>query len=103
MRNLTAATAAISLIAMMTRPALAQDEPLKIKLPPSRTLSSTPSSDGNGRFVFGQVSDFRADRFMLDTKTGRLWQLVVDKESNYHLELVPYDDADGRPQPRPPQ
>jgi hypothetical protein len=34
----------------------------------SKVLSSSL-----GRYVFGQVSDFRADRFMLDTQTGRLW------------------------------
>jgi hypothetical protein len=30
-------------------------------------------SSSLGRYVFGQVSDFRVDRFMLDTQTGRLW------------------------------
>jgi hypothetical protein len=30
-------------------------------------------SSSLGRYVFGQVSDFRRDRFMLDTQTGRLW------------------------------
>jgi hypothetical protein len=37
-------------------------------------------SSPNGRYVFGQISDFRSDQFLLDTKTGRLWGLVVDKE-----------------------
>lgn len=45
----------------------------KVKIVPekSRTLS-TP----NGRFVLGQISDFRSDQYLLDTQTGRLWQAV---------------------------
>ncbi len=33
------------------------------------------SAEG-GRFVYGQVNGARADQYMLDTKTGKLWQLV---------------------------
>lgn len=29
-----------------------------------------------GRFAFGQISDFRRDQYMLDTQTGRMWQIV---------------------------
>ena len=57
-------------------------------------------SSENGRFAFGQISDFRADQFMLDTKTGRLWQLVVSKPSdgsgeNRLLQEVPYINMNG--------
>jgi hypothetical protein len=31
----------------------------------------------NGRYVFGQISTFRRDQFMLDTQTGRLWEIVT--------------------------
>lgn len=35
-----------------------------------------------GRFVFGQISDARRDQFMVDTQTGRLWQVVcVDSKA----------------------
>ncbi|BEV07788.1 hypothetical protein [Methylophilus sp. DW102] len=39
-------------------------------------------SSENGRFVFGQISDFRSDQYMLDTKTGRLWMIVLKKSKN---------------------
>jgi len=44
----------------------------------------------NGRFVFGQVSPIHADQFLLDTQTGRLWQMVVDKEGRQKLQPVTY-------------
>lgn len=49
---------------------------------PTHSILSGP----NGRYVFGQVSDYRADQFMLDTQTGRIWQRIC------------VDD----PQPKPP-
>ncbi len=47
------------------------------------------ASTTEGRYVFGQISDFRSDQFLLDTQTGRLWQLVVDQEKNKKLQPVP--------------
>ena len=44
----------------------------------------------NGRFVYGQVGPARADQFLLDTQTGRLWQIVVDKEGRQKLQPVPF-------------
>lgn len=29
-----------------------------------------------GRFVLGQISKFRRDQFLLDTKTGHVWNLI---------------------------
>lgn len=61
------------------------------------------STEG-GRFVFGQISDSRLDRFMLDTKTGRLWTIVVTKyidnegkerTSAEFLTPVTYHDTQG--------
>lgn len=43
----------------------------------------------NGRYVFGQVSDSKADKYMLDTRTGRLWTIV----------LRPHVGSDGKPIP----
>jgi hypothetical protein len=62
--------------------ALAQSAPSN---PPPTVLKSEV-----GRFVFGQISAMRADQFMLDTQTGRLWQIVVDKEGRQKLQAVPY-------------
>lgn len=58
----------------------------------------------NGRFVFGQVSHHRQDQFMLDTKTGRLWQLVERKvpssdgstKAGIVLQMVPYSEESGK-------
>lgn len=40
-------------------------------------------SSANGRYVFGQVRHARRDQYMLDTQTGRLWQIV---QSTYKKE-----------------
>lgn len=44
----------------------------------------------NGRYAIGQISDFRGDQYMLDTQTGRLWQIVVGKENRTKLQAVPF-------------
>ena len=33
-----------------------------------------------GRFVYGQVSSARSDQYLLDTQTGRLWQMQCAKK-----------------------
>ena len=81
--------AALALAVLTTTPAMAQQQ----KDPSGRVLSST-----NGRYVFGQVSEYRRDQYMLDTQTGRLWKIVSTKakgadgaETSYEiLEWVPY-------------
>jgi len=58
---------------------------------------------GNGRFVFGQINEYNADQYMLDTATGRLWRLVDTADGNSSvLEMVPYALPEGRSQPLPP-
>lgn len=58
---------------------------------------------GNGRYVFGQINEYNADQYMLDTATGRLWRLVDTADGlGSVLELVPYTLPDGRTQPMPP-
>lgn len=41
-----------------------------------------------GRFVLGQISEARADQFLLDTQTGQVWRLVKDGEQSALLEPV---------------
>lgn len=76
-------------------------EPVKVSPVGSKMLAAE-----NGRFVFGQISDYREDRFMLDTKTGRLYQLVVSRQRDAggkviagseveYLSLVPYRSEKG--------
>ena len=47
-------------------------------------------SSSSGRFVFGQVSGSSKDKFMLDTYTGRLWQIAESGEVGIYLREVPY-------------
>ena len=70
---------------LLNYPALVLAQPVEVKPPQNKVLASP-----NGRYVFGQISDFRADQFLLDTKTGRLWQIVVDKKTikNYSQCLL---------------
>ena len=49
----------------------------------------------NGRFAFGQISDSSKDRFMLDTLTGRLWQIAETGDIGLYLRAVPYRNAEG--------
>jgi len=44
----------------------------------------------NGRFIFGQISEMRRDQYMLDTYSGRTWQIVVDKDGLKSLSPIPY-------------
>ena len=48
-----------------------------------------------GRYVFGQVSNFRRDQYMLDTTTGRIWQIVEDSDKRLKLQPVPYKQLTG--------
>lgn len=66
-------------------------------------------SSANGRYVFGQVSVARRDQFMLDTQTGRLWQIVQSSykkedgtEGKYEiLQSIPYDQQGMYTVPQP--
>lgn len=49
--------------------------------------TSVLSSNG-GRYVYGQISSMRADQYLLDTKTGRLWNMIADKDGNTRLQPV---------------
>ncbi len=69
---------------------IAQAEPVEVIPPQNKVLGSS-----NGRFVFGQISSMRRDQYMLDTKTGRLWQIVKSKDDSIILQIVPYSHLDG--------
>lgn len=75
---------------------------------PQRAALGAPG----GRFVFGQVSDFRRDQYLLDTQTGRLWQKVcaaVNKQNPPNCDITimqPMDFVDDNGKPigsTPPQ
>ena len=66
-----------------------------------------------GRYVLGQLSKFRMDQYLLDTQTGRMWQLTCLKDGGGGLceqgALMPVQyvsTPDGytvTPPPAPPQ
>lgn len=45
-------------------------------------------SSDSGRYVYGQLSSVRADQFLLDTKTGRLWNMKVSEKGDALLQPV---------------
>jgi len=51
---------------------------------PSLAQHKDVLSQSGGRYVFGQISEARRDQFMLDTATGRVWQITC-MESNEKL------------------
>ena len=55
-----------------------------------KTQNNEILSSENGRFIFGQIPEYRRDQYMLDTKTGRLWHIVVNKEEVKSLEPILY-------------
>lgn len=77
-----------------------------VKVTPPQPQQKVLSSS-NGRYVFGQISEYRRDQYMLDTQTGRLWQIVTRKGTNPDgseasgegfliLEPVAYSDINGK-------
>jgi hypothetical protein len=53
----------------------------------SRSIGVLQNS--GGRFVFGQVSLMRSDQYLLDTQTGRMWVMSVDKNNDSILVPIP--------------
>lgn len=45
---------------------------------------------GSGRFVFGQISSYRSDQYLIDTETGRVWNLVQDDQKAKVLQPIPF-------------
>lgn len=48
-----------------------------------------------GRFVIQQLGEARRDQYVLDTRTGRIWQFGEDERRNSFLIPVPYNRIDG--------
>ncbi|MCW7556460.1 hypothetical protein NX722_28555 [Endozoicomonas gorgoniicola] len=53
------------------------------------------ASSKNGRYVFSQISEMRRDQYMLDTKTGRIWVITVNKDEDLFLMPIPFSDGRG--------
>ena len=57
---------------------------------------------GNNRYVYGQVGPVRADQYLLDTQTGRIWAKTVDDNGNRYLEPFLFVLPDGKFSTTPP-
>ena len=78
----------IILVVLSTRDSTAQFGLTQQKAP--EESDQTCLSSASGRFVFGQVSRSGKDKFMLDTLTGRLWQIAESGDVGHFLREVPY-------------
>lgn len=58
-------------------------------------LRPGPLASGGGRFVLGQISDARADEYLLDTQTGKVWRIVLNGNSTV-LQPIQFADSQGR-------
>lgn len=67
-------------------------------------IHPTTLSSSAGRFVFGQINGLARDQYMLDTQSGRLWQIVCVKADESDgskcllkvLQAVSYDSELGQ-------
>lgn len=95
---------AVIALAISANNAIAADA-VKVTPPQQKSLSGSDSA----RYVFGQISEFRRDQYMLDTRTGRLWVKVCivmstsgSKDSSNSddciptLQVVPYSTLDNK-------
>lgn len=87
----------ITIITIFISTTVLAAEPVKVKPPANKSLSSE-----NGRYVYGQISEMRRDQYMLDTKTGKLWNLMstftgegANREEATYLVPVLYKQHDG--------
>jgi hypothetical protein len=76
--------------------ATAQSDPVRVIPPQNKTLSSD-----HGRYVLGQISEFRRDQYLLDTVTGRVWVIATRKPADGKgegfsvLTPIPFEDISG--------
>ena len=54
-------------------------------------LADQPTQVNNGRYVMYQHPTVRADQYILDTKTGKTWQLVQAKDGSTVWEQMLFD------------
>ena len=73
---------------------------------PKRSALGTPS----GRFVLGQIGEYASSQYLLDTQTGRVWEVVnmtdaKGANTGSGLRQVKFITSDGAiwgPEPPPP-
>lgn len=53
-------------------------------------------SVSGGRYVFGQISEYRSDKFILDTKTGAIWSFARDDNTSGLFPVYYMQFSDGK-------
>ncbi|WP_026852124.1 hypothetical protein [Geothrix fermentans] len=79
----------VALLAMT--PLLGQAPKIKPASPPA-TQIETSVHQLAPRYQLIQLGEFRSDQYLLDTHTGRMWQMVKSKEGSMVLQMVPFID-----------
>lgn len=54
--------------------------------------ATTTTNVNDGRYVIYMNPQFRGDQFVLDTQTGRCWQLVKDNNGLTLWQQLPYEN-----------
>lgn len=54
-------------------------------------FAEQPTQVNDGRYVIYQHPNFRGDKFLLDTKTGKSWEYVVTKDGERVWSQLMYD------------
>ena len=76
-------------------------QPIGLMSPQQQESQPQVLSSESGRFVFGQISDSKKDKFMLDTNTGRLWRIAESGKVGIYLKPVLYHVSEGEYVPFP--
>jgi len=64
---------------------------LLIVLIQTACFATETTTINNGRYVMYMNPQIRADQFVLDTQTGKIWQMVKDKDGITLFQPVLYD------------
>lgn len=62
-----------------------------ILLLPICCYAEQPTTINDGRYVMYQHPTFRGDQFLLDTKTGKIWQMVKATDGSVVWDQMLFD------------
>ena len=58
---------------------------------PTVCYADQPAQVNNGRYVIYQHPTFRGDQYILDTKTGKVWEMAKTKEGSTIWQQLLFD------------
>jgi len=62
----------------------------------NKISAQEPVYKNTDRFVLLQLSDFRRDQYILDTSTGKAWNLIMNSDSVNVFKRMYYTDENGK-------